>query len=92
VNTQPNLTQRAQSIAPITSLQPRYSLIAREVEKDILPLAEKSGIGVIVYSPMSSGLLSGAITRERAAAFATDDWRRNDSNFRKPTLSRMATR
>jgi aryl-alcohol dehydrogenase-like predicted oxidoreductase len=80
--------QRAQSIAPITSLQPRYSLIAREVEKDILPLAEKNGIGVIVYSPMSSGLLSGAITRERAAAFATDDWRRNDSNFREPTLSR----
>jgi aryl-alcohol dehydrogenase-like predicted oxidoreductase len=80
--------QRAQSMAPITSLQPRYSLIAREVENDILQFAAKNGIGVIVYSPMYSGLLAGAMTRERIANFSADDWRREDPNFHEPLLSR----
>lgn len=80
--------QRVQSIAPITSLQPRYSLIAREIENDTLPFAAKNGIGVIVYSPMYSGLLTGAMTRDRITKFAKDDWRRNDPNFREPLLSR----
>jgi aryl-alcohol dehydrogenase-like predicted oxidoreductase len=79
--------QRAQSMAPITSLQPRYSLIAREVETDIPPFAAKNGIGVIVYSPMYSGLLAGAMTRERIANFSADDWRREDPNFHDPLLS-----
>lgn len=80
--------QRAQSIAPITSLQPRYSLLAREVENAILPYAERNGIGVIVYSPMYSGLLSGAMTPDRIRNFAEDDWRRGDPNFNEPLLSR----
>jgi aryl-alcohol dehydrogenase-like predicted oxidoreductase len=79
--------KRAQQIAPITSLQPRYSLIARDAENDVLPFAAKNNIGVIVYSPMYSGLLSGGMTRERVARFAADDWRRYDSNFREPLLS-----
>jgi aryl-alcohol dehydrogenase-like predicted oxidoreductase len=79
--------ERAQRIAPITSLQPRYSLIARDVEHAQLPFAARNGIGVIVYSPMYSGLLSGAMTRKRIASFAVDDWRRYDPNFHEPRLS-----
>src|SRR5208282_1548257 len=58
--------RRAQKIAPVTSLQPPYSLMHREVEDEILPYCLHAGIGVIVYSPMASGLLTGAMTRERA--------------------------
>jgi aryl-alcohol dehydrogenase-like predicted oxidoreductase len=79
--------KRAMQIAPITSLQPKYSLIARDAEDELLPFAAKNGIGVIVYSPMYSGLLSGSMTRERVAKFAQDDWRRYDANFREPLLS-----
>lgn len=80
--------RRAQIIAPITSLQPRYSLLAREIEDSILPFAEKNNIGVIVYSPMYSGLLSGAMTRDRINSLAADDWRRRNPNFQEPLLSR----
>lgn len=80
--------QRAQAIAPITSLQPPYSIVTRDVEKEILPFASQKGIGVIVYSPMSAGLLTGAMTRERVANFAAEDWRRNLPNFQEPLLSR----
>jgi len=80
--------KRAQKIAPITSLQPPYSLLAREVEDEILPYALRSNIGVIVYSPMYSGLLSGAMTRARIAQLASDDWRRRNPNFQEPSLSR----
>jgi aryl-alcohol dehydrogenase-like predicted oxidoreductase len=80
--------KRAQAIAPVTSLQPPYSLLAREVEKEILPYCAEQNIGVIVYSPMRSGLLSGAMTRERAAALPDDDWRRRDPDFQEPRLSR----
>jgi len=85
-----NVTQmkRAAAIAPITSLQPPYSLLARGAEEEILPFAAANNIGVIVYSPMYSGLLSGSMTRERIASFATDDWRRSNPNFREPLLSR----
>jgi len=62
---------RAQAIAPVTSLQPRYSLVHREVEDEILPYCLREGIGVIVYSPMASGLLTGAMTRDRAANLPT---------------------
>jgi aryl-alcohol dehydrogenase-like predicted oxidoreductase len=78
----------AQQIAPITSLQPPYSLIRREVEDDVLPFCLAQGIGVIAYSPMASGLLTGAMTRERAAALPVDDWRSRDPEFREPRLSR----
>jgi aryl-alcohol dehydrogenase-like predicted oxidoreductase len=79
--------QRCEKIAPVTSLQPPYSLIRRQIEKEILPHCERAGIGVIVYSPMASGLLTGAMSRERVANFAPDDWRRNNPEFREPKLS-----
>jgi aryl-alcohol dehydrogenase-like predicted oxidoreductase len=80
--------KRAQAIAPITSLQPPYSVLARDVEKEILPYCAEQNIGVIVYSPMRSGLLSGAMTRERAGALPDEDWRRRDPDFQEPKLSR----
>jgi aryl-alcohol dehydrogenase-like predicted oxidoreductase len=80
--------KRAQAIAPITSVQPPYSVVTREIENEILPHAVRNGIGVIVYSPMSAGLLTGAMTRERVAKFTQEDWRRNLPNFREPLLSR----
>jgi len=80
--------QRALQIAPIASLQPQYSLLATEVESSILPFTLEHKIGVIVYSPMASGLLSGAMTRDRIAALPEDDWRKHSPNFQEPLLSR----
>jgi aryl-alcohol dehydrogenase-like predicted oxidoreductase len=80
--------RRAQAIAPITSLQPPYSILAREIEEAILPYTQTNGIGVIVYSPMKSGLLSGAMTRERIAAMPADDFRRRTPHFQEPRLTR----
>ncbi len=80
--------QRAQAIAPITSLQPRYSLIHREIEGESLPFAARENIGVIAYSPMASGLLTGAMTPERIAALPADDWRKQHPDFQEPQLSR----
>ena len=79
--------KRAQAIAPVTSLQPPYSLIRREIEAEILPWCEKNGVGVIAYSPMASGLLTGAMTRERAAAFPENDWRSRNPEFKEPKLT-----
>jgi aryl-alcohol dehydrogenase-like predicted oxidoreductase len=80
--------QRCEKIAPVNSLQPPYSLIRRQIENEILPYCERRGIGVIAYSPMASGLLTGAMTRERIAKFPEDDWRKNSSEFRDPKLSK----
>ncbi len=80
--------KRAQKIAPITSLQPPYSMLRPAVEKEILPFTEAQGIGVINYSPMLSGLLTGKMTPERIAAFPADDWRRKNVEFQEPRLSR----
>jgi aryl-alcohol dehydrogenase-like predicted oxidoreductase len=80
--------ERAESISPVEALQPPYSLLDREVEAEILPYCEEHGIGVIVYSPMSSGLLTGRMTRERIASLPDDDWRRQSARFREPELSR----
>ncbi len=80
--------QRAQAIAPVTSLQPRYSLIHREMEKQVLPYCQREGIGVIVYSPMASGLLTGAMTRARIDKLPNDDWRKGHPDFTEPNLSR----
>jgi aryl-alcohol dehydrogenase-like predicted oxidoreductase len=80
--------KRAQRIAPITSLQPPLSLVMRSVEQEILPYAASGNIGVIVYSPMAAGLLTGAMTHERVANFAAEDWRRRLPNFKEPLLSR----
>ena len=79
---------RAQAIAPITSLQPPYSLVRREIEHEILPYCRSEELGVIVYSPMASGLLTGAMTRERADALSMSDWRSRDIEFQEPRLSR----
>jgi len=80
--------ERARKIAPITSLQAPYSLIKRDVERDILPYCQEHNIGVIVYSPMMSGLLSGKMTRERIDNFPEDDWRQRNEEFQEPRLSR----
>jgi len=80
--------QRAQAIAPITSLQPPYSIISPEIEQSILPYAQANDIGVIAYSPMKSGLLTGAMTRERIAALPDDDFRKRSPNFNEPLLTR----
>jgi aryl-alcohol dehydrogenase-like predicted oxidoreductase len=80
--------RRAQAIAPVTSLQPRYSLVHPEIEDETLPYCLRQGIGVVVYSPMASGLLTGAMTRERATDLPKDDWRRGHPDFTEPNLSR----
>jgi aryl-alcohol dehydrogenase-like predicted oxidoreductase len=80
--------KRAQAIAPVTSLQPPYSLIARDIEKETLPYCEKQNIGVIVYSPMASGLLTGAMTPDRVQSLPDSDWRKSNPNFQMPRLAR----
>jgi aryl-alcohol dehydrogenase-like predicted oxidoreductase len=80
--------KRAEKIAKPTSLQPPYSLIRRNVEKEILPYCKQEGIGVIAYAPMASGLLTGSMTRERAAALPADDFRSKSPEFREPRLSK----
>jgi len=76
------------AIAPVTSLQPPYSAISPEVGQETLPYCVQRGIGAIVYSPMKSGLLTGSMTKERVAAFPSDDFRRNALAFQEPNLSR----
>jgi aryl-alcohol dehydrogenase-like predicted oxidoreductase len=83
-----NQMKRCQAIAPITSLQPPYSLLDRRVEAQVLPFAAREQIGVIAYSPMASGLLTGAMTRERIAGLPANDWRKSSPNFREPLLTR----
>jgi aryl-alcohol dehydrogenase-like predicted oxidoreductase len=80
--------RRIQEIAPVETLQPQYSLVERGFEREILPHALREGIGVIVYSPMGSGLLTGAMTRDRIAHLPDDDWRRRGEQFTEPRLSR----
>jgi aryl-alcohol dehydrogenase-like predicted oxidoreductase len=80
--------QRTEKIAAVTSLQPPYSLIRRQVDKEILPYCKQEGVGVIAYAPMASGLLTGAMTRERAAALPPDDFRSKSPEFREPRLSK----
>jgi aryl-alcohol dehydrogenase-like predicted oxidoreductase len=79
--------QKAKSIAPVTSLQPPYSLVRRDAEQDLLPFCQRENIGVIVYSPMASGLLTGAMTHERVGNLPADDWRRGNAEFQEPKLS-----
>jgi aryl-alcohol dehydrogenase-like predicted oxidoreductase len=80
--------ERCRKIAPITSLQPPYSLLNRAVEEEILPYCMDCGIGVINYSPQASGLLTGAMTKERISRLPEDDFRRNARQFQEPLLSR----
>jgi aryl-alcohol dehydrogenase-like predicted oxidoreductase len=78
--------ERAAEIHPVASLQPPYSMLRREAEAELLPYCLSHGIGVIAYSPMQAGLLSGKFTRERAAALPQDDWRKTSPRFREPEL------
>ncbi|MBZ0280466.1 MAG: aldo/keto reductase [Anaerolineae bacterium] len=87
-NFNPAQMERIAKIAPITSLQPPYSMIQRDIEAEILPYCEQHNIGVIVYSPMQAGLLTGAMTAERAAKLSSDDWRSRNPNFQQPRLAR----
>ena len=80
--------KRIQRIAPITSLQPPYSLLRRDIEDEILPFCQENHIGVINYSPMVSGLLTGKMTAERVRNLAEDDWRKRSPNFQSPKLER----
>lgn len=80
--------KRAQAVAPITSLQPPYSMLRRAIEAEVLPFALANNIGVINYSPMVSGLLTGKMTAERVAAMPADDWRRKAVEFTEPRLSK----
>jgi aryl-alcohol dehydrogenase-like predicted oxidoreductase len=81
--------ERAQAISPVESLQPPYSMIRRGIEADILPYCQKHNIGVIIYSPLQSGLLSGAMTRERITSLPVNDWRSSKSpEFQEPNLTR----
>jgi aryl-alcohol dehydrogenase-like predicted oxidoreductase len=80
--------QRAMRIAPVDSLQPPYSLINSGVDKEILPFCQEHNIGVIVYSPMASGLLTGSMTKERVQNLPDDDWRKRSPEFTEPRLSR----
>jgi aryl-alcohol dehydrogenase-like predicted oxidoreductase len=79
--------RRASQIAPVETIQPQYSLIDRDADTQLLPFAEREAIGVLVYSPMASGLLTGAMTRSRIAGLPDDDWRKHDPRFQEPRLS-----
>jgi aryl-alcohol dehydrogenase-like predicted oxidoreductase len=83
--------RRIAPIAPITSLQPPYSMVRREIEGEILPYVLAHNIGVLAYSPMGSGLLTGTMTRERLAKLPTDDWRTRSPHFQEPLLTRNLT-
>jgi len=80
--------KRASAIAPITSLQPPYSLVSPEIEEEVLPYCAENNIGVLVYSPMKSGLLTGKMTRERIAAMPPDDFRQRTPHFQEPLLTK----
>jgi aryl-alcohol dehydrogenase-like predicted oxidoreductase len=80
--------KRAQKIAPITSLQPPYNIVTSDIEREVLPFCREHNIGVIVYSPMKSGLLTGKMTRERIAKLPPDDFRPRTVSFKDPLLTR----
>jgi aryl-alcohol dehydrogenase-like predicted oxidoreductase len=79
--------ERCAKIAPVTSDQPPYSMLRRKIEASIVPYVKDHNVGLIVYSPMLSGMLTGGMTKERAENFPADDWRRNNPEFREPKLS-----
>jgi aryl-alcohol dehydrogenase-like predicted oxidoreductase len=80
--------ERVQRIHPVASIQPPYNMLVRGIEGELLPFCAAHSIGVLTYSPLQSGLLTGKVTRERVAALPADDWRRDYSpDFREPALS-----
>jgi aryl-alcohol dehydrogenase-like predicted oxidoreductase len=87
-NFSPAQMRRCQAIAPVTSYQPPYSALRRDIEKELLPFCRENQIGVIVYSPMQSGLLTGSMTRERIQKLPPGDWRHKSEHFHEPLLTR----
>jgi aryl-alcohol dehydrogenase-like predicted oxidoreductase len=87
-NFSPAQMRRIQGIHPIASLQPPYSMLRRDIEQEILPFCGQNGIGVVCYSPLQMGILSGTFTRERAASLAEDDLRIRNPQFIEPALGR----
>lgn len=81
------LMEKAQSIHPITSLQPQYNMLSRGIEKDILPFCAANNIGIVCYSPMAKGLLTGAFTRSRVESLSEEDHRKHGNEFNEPQLS-----
>lgn len=79
--------ERARAIHPVTSLQPPYSMLKRDIEAELVPWCERHNVGILAYSPMQAGLLTGAFTRERALALSDDDWRSRNPLFQEPQLS-----
>jgi aryl-alcohol dehydrogenase-like predicted oxidoreductase len=82
------LLKRCEAIRHVDSLQPPFSLIRREAATGEIPWCAEHDTGVIVYSPMQSGLLTDSFTAERVATFATDDWRKQSAEFQPPQLDR----
>jgi aryl-alcohol dehydrogenase-like predicted oxidoreductase len=82
------LLERAEAIRHVDTLQPPFSLIRRDSGADVIPWAAAHGTGVIVYSPMQSGILTDTFSAERLATMAGDDWRRRSEHFLEPNLSR----
>ena len=80
--------ERAEAVAPVETLQPPYNMLSREIEDEVLPYCGENDIGVIVYSPMKSGLLTGKMTPERVRNLPSDDWRRDHEDFNEPKLSK----
>jgi aryl-alcohol dehydrogenase-like predicted oxidoreductase len=81
------LLDRCEAVRHVDSLQPPFSLIRRDSAADVIPWCAEHDTGVIVYSPMQSGLLTDSFTAERVGALAPDDWRRRDEDFQEPALS-----
>jgi aryl-alcohol dehydrogenase-like predicted oxidoreductase len=79
--------ERVHAIRPVVSLQPPYSMLKRDIEAEILPWCASHDVGVVAYSPMQAGLLTGAFTRARAASLGADDWRSRSPFFQEPQLS-----
>jgi aryl-alcohol dehydrogenase-like predicted oxidoreductase len=75
-----------QAVHPIDCIQPPYSMLNRGIEKDVIRYCEEKGIGIIAYSPMQNGLLTGKYTIERILALPEDDFRRRDKHFTEPEL------
>ena len=82
------LLERVERVRHVDSLQPPFSLIRRQAGADVIPWSAAHGTGVIVYSPMQSGILTDSFSRERVQAMAADDWRRRSPQFQEPQLSR----
>ena len=79
--------ERVRKIHPVASLQPPYSMLRRGVEDELLDYCDQHDIGVVVYSPMQAGLLTGKFSKEYVDGLPDDDWRKDSRAFKEPRLS-----